>query len=259
MAYLFLLRALLHRPATSQRRAADKRLSLTGETAAEKLRKALDQVRDLEVADLPLDRAVNQLREQTGINFVIDRPAVPPGTPLGFASNIGLPANLGGPLSYENLRLRGQFHGLPLRTSLTKLLRNHKLTHVLVGDTVFITTIDKAVDRQLGQSVSVHIQDVPLRQELKRLARETGANLVLDPRMVQEGQTALTVRLDEVPLEDGGASAGRRGGPVRGAAAQCPVRDQRSAGGETARNQGRPGCPRFPVGVCGRTARAVFR
>ena len=240
-------------------RAADKRLSLTGETAAEKLRKALDQVRDLEIADLPLDRAVNQLREQTGINFVIDRPAVPPGPPLGFASNIGLAVNLGGPLSYEHLRLRGQFHGVPLRTALTKLLRDHKLTHVLVGDTVFITTIDKAAERQLGQSVSVNIQDVPLRQELKRLARETGANLVLDPRMVQEGKIALTVRLDEVPLEDGGASAGRRGRAARGAAAQRPVRDQRRRGRRNCANQARPGCPRFPVGACGRTARAVFR
>jgi hypothetical protein len=71
----------------------------------------------------------------------------------------------------------------------------------LVGDIVLITTIDKAPERQLGQIVSVNLERTPLREELKRLARETGANLVLDPRTVKEGQTALTLRLEEVPLE----------------------------------------------------------
>ncbi|MGH7223035.1 MAG: hypothetical protein ACRELF_07395, partial [Gemmataceae bacterium] len=178
-------------------RAADKPLSLAGETAAEKLRKALAQVRDVEIADLPLDQAVNQLREQTGLNLRIDRVNVLPSPPGGVDLR-GFVFDLP---SFSQIRVRGQFHGLPLRTALTNLLRDRKLTHVLVGDTVLITTIDKAVERQLGQSVSVNIHDVPLRQELKRLARETGANLVLDPRMVQEGNTALTVRLDEVPLE----------------------------------------------------------
>ena len=170
--------------------AADKPLSPPAETAAEKLRQALDRVRDVEIADLPLDQAVNQLREQTGLNLKIDRVGVPPVHP-----------SLGGPLSYAHLLLRGTFHDVPLRTALTKLLGAHNLTHVLVGDTVLITAKDKAADRQLGQTVSVKIENAPLREELKRLARETGANLVLDPHTVKEGQTALSLRLDEVPLE----------------------------------------------------------
>lgn len=178
-------------------RAADKPLSPTAQTPAEELRKALDQVRDVEIADLPLDQAVNQLREQTGLNLIIDRAGVLPSSGLEKVA-AGLLVNMP---SFSQIRVSGRFHGLPLRRALTKLLRDHKLTHVLVGDTVLITTIEKAAERQLSQSVSVNIQDVPLRQELKRLARETGANIVLDPRMVQEGQTALTIRLDEVPLE----------------------------------------------------------
>ncbi len=169
------------------------------ETAAEKLRKALDQVRDLEIANQPLDAAVNQLREQTGINFVIDQAAVSaslPGVSLPGISSVPVPGG-----SYAHLSLNGQFHHLPVRTALTRLLRPHNLTHALVGDTVLITTKEKATDRQLEQRVSLNADALSLSGLLKQLARETGANLVLDPRAAKEGQTALTLRLDEVPLQ----------------------------------------------------------
>ncbi len=174
-------------------RADDKPLS-----SAEKLRQALDRVCDVEIADLPLDQAVNLLREQTGLNLRIDRIAVPPlpdspsGGPGGVL--IVIPA-------YTRRRLQGQFHGIPLRSALTKLLGDHDLTHVLVGDTILITAREKAADRQLGQMVSINVEGQTLSEELKRLARVTGANLVLDPRSAKESQTALTLRLDEVPLE----------------------------------------------------------
>ena len=170
------------------------------ETPAEKLRKALDRVRDLEIREQPLDAAVNQLREQTGINFTIDRAAVTP-SPLFLGAAAGTGVNPMAAEPYAHIRVRGQFHHLPVRAALAKMLRDHGLTHVLVGDTVLITTPDKAMDRQLGQTVSVNVEGAALSGELKRLARETGANLVLDPRAVKEGQTTLTVRLDEVPLE----------------------------------------------------------
>src|SRR6185437_14296781 len=171
-----------------------------GETPAEKIRKALDQVRDLEINDHPLDAAVNQLREQTGINFVIDRATLAPSPWLpGAMMGTGINPTVPGP--YAHLRIGGQFHGMPLRTALTKMLRNHDLTHVLVGDTVFITTSGKATALQLGQAVSVNIEAKPLSEVLKRLSRDTGANVVLDPRAAKEGRTTLTLRLDEVPLE----------------------------------------------------------
>jgi hypothetical protein len=183
-------------------KAADKPLSLGGETAAEKQRQALERVLDLEIADLPLDRAVNQLREQTGINFVLDKTAIP-GNAL-FDPTTGQPLNpLQGQLvsGYNNLRLSVLSHGAPVRSVVSKMLRAHNLAHVLVGDTVYITTKEKAIERQLGQEISVNIEATPLSDALKRLARETGANLVLDPGSTKAGQTALTLRLDEVPLE----------------------------------------------------------
>lgn len=179
---------------------ADKALSSSDETAAEKLRKALDSVRDLEIAGLPMDQAINQLREQTGLNVQTDRAIVSPSVPSPMLQ--GPLGPLGpNPAFSTQIRLQGEFHGIPLRAALTKLLRDHNLTHVLIGDTVLITTMDMAVERQLQQSVSVNVEGKSLAEELKRLGRETGANLVLDPRMAKEGKTALTLRLDEVPLE----------------------------------------------------------
>jgi hypothetical protein len=169
------------------------------ETAAEKLRTALDRVRDVEIANLPLDVAVTQLREQTGLNLVVDRTVVPASVTSPVEQ--GPLAAVPNPAFSTQLRLRGEFHGMPLRTVLTKLLRDHNLTHVVVGDTVLITTTGKAAERQLGQSVSVKIVNTALSAELRRLARETGTNLVLDPRMVKEGQTALSLDVHEVSLE----------------------------------------------------------
>jgi hypothetical protein len=180
---------------SSRTPAADKPSSASGETAAEKLRKALDQVRDLEIAEQPLDDAVNQLREQTGINFTIDRTAVPAmlSVPTGTFSPVEVPS------TFHKFHVRTW--RMPLRLALSRMLRKHNLTHVLVGDTVLITTPDKAAERQLGQTISINIKDVVLSDALKQLARETGANLLLDPRAAKEGQTALTLRLDEVSLE----------------------------------------------------------
>lgn len=178
--------------------AADK-APTPAETPAEKLRKALDRVRDLEIIEQPLDAAVNQLREQTGINFLIDRIAVAPAPVLGAAAGTGINPMV--PAPFAHLRVHGRFHKLPVRAAVTKMLRDHGLTHVLLSDTVLITAADKAIERQLGQIVSVNIEDAALSGALKQLARETGANLVLDPRSAKEGRSMLTVRLDEVPLE----------------------------------------------------------
>jgi hypothetical protein len=171
-----------------------------GETPAEKLRKALDQVRDLEIHNQPLDAAVNQLREQTGLNFVLDQTAVPPSPfPANLLGGAAVAGDQAG--SFAHLRLDGQYHNLPLRLALTRLLRPHNLAHALVGDTILITTKEKAIDRPLEQLVSLNADAAPLSGLLKQLARETGANLLLDPRAAKEGQTMLSLRLDEVPLQ----------------------------------------------------------
>jgi hypothetical protein len=157
---------------------------------AEKIKQALAQSRDLEVDNQPLDLAVNQLREQTGINLVTDQVAVPPA------------ATIPGQGMYAHLRVTARSEGRPVREGLAKALRPHGLTFVVVGDTVFVTTPEKAAERQFGQAVHLDVEQVSLQDLLHHLARSTGANLVLDQRLAnKEGQTPLTAHLDDVPLE----------------------------------------------------------
>src|ERR1700732_3773418 len=42
------------------------------ESAAEKVRKALDQPIDVDIAEQPMVNAINQLKEQTKVNIVLD-------------------------------------------------------------------------------------------------------------------------------------------------------------------------------------------
>src|SRR5262249_11970800 len=57
------------------------------------------------------------------------------------------------------------------------------------------------LDRQVGQRVTVDFDQVPLDKALQQLAKETGTNLVLDPRQAPKVKDAVTLKLDDVPLE----------------------------------------------------------
>ena len=109
--------------------------------------------RDLEVSDQPLDVAVNQLREQTGINLVIDQ-AAGPGLVPGAAVMPGLSP-------YWHTLVTARSAGRPVREALAKALRPHGLTVVVVGDTALVTTPEKAVERQLSQAVHLDADGAP--------------------------------------------------------------------------------------------------
>jgi uncharacterized protein YaiI (UPF0178 family) len=167
-------------------------------TAAEKIKQALAQSRDLEIADEPLDAAVNQLREQTGINLVIDQAAVPALAVKAVQAGVpGMPV----PSPYAHLRVTVHSAGRPVREALAKALRPHGLVVVVVGDSALITPADRAAERQLGQAIHLDADALPLKDVLQRLARDTGANVMLDQRLTKEGQTAVRAQLDDVPLE----------------------------------------------------------
>ena len=108
---------------------------------------------------------------------------------------------LPGQSPYAHLPVTVSSAGRTVREALAKALRPHGLTVVVVGDTALVTTPEKAAERQLGQSVHVAAEGVPLKDLLQRLARETGANVVLDQRLTKEGQATPTAKLDDVPLE----------------------------------------------------------
>ena len=157
------------------------------EPAAEKLRKALDQPRAVEIVNQGLHKAAEMLSQQTGISFHVDaavQPALIPGMGLGQEPAITLHAGK-----------------VPLATQLEKALQPHGLAYTIVGDRVVITTSERAVPLALRQKVNVHLDGVSLDEALKRLARETAVNVVLDPETAKQGQKPLTLKLTDVSLE----------------------------------------------------------
>lgn len=152
---------------------------------AERLRKDLDQLITMEITEQTLDAAVNLLRDQTKINFVLDR--------LTLAQYGMEPSQL--------QLTNAKFKDAKVRAALRTLLAPNNLNFAIVGDAVLITTDDMAVYRQMKQRVSLDVDRLELASALKNLARDTGANVLLDPRIAKEGQTAVTLHLDDVPLE----------------------------------------------------------
>src|SRR5262249_62268687 len=63
------------------------------------------------------------------------------------------------------------------------------------------TSHEMAIHRQMHQRVSLDLEGMPLHMALKALAKDTSTNVVLDPSVAKEGQTQLTLQLEDVPLE----------------------------------------------------------
>jgi hypothetical protein len=153
------------------------------ETAAEKIKKALDQTVDLEV-DQPLHLAVAQLREQTKLNLVLDRQTL---------------LNMG--MDPEQTPVSVKLQNVKLRSGLRTLFGQFNLTYAIVGDTLLITSEDMAMLRQLRQRVNLDLDRVQFGTALKQLARDTGTNLLLDSRVHKESQAPVSLQLEDVPLE----------------------------------------------------------
>jgi hypothetical protein len=152
--------------------------------SAEKIRKTLDQTFNLELNEQPLTQALQQLRDQTKVNFILDRATL---------------EQMGVTPDEANVSIKAQ--NIKLRAGLRTLLGQFNLGYVILGDTVVITSHEMAIHRQMHQRINVDLDAVPLHTALKNLAKETATNLVLDPSVAKEGQTALTLQLDDVPLE----------------------------------------------------------
>jgi hypothetical protein len=158
----------------------------SAETAAEKVRKALDKtIANLDIDNQQLALAVEQLHEETKVNFVLDRATL---------AQMGIDIDNGAPVK-ANLK------NVKARVALRNILNQYSLTYAIVGETVLISTEEVAVYRQLKQRVSVDLDRVPMDKALKGLARETATNLLVDSRAQKEAATGVTLQLDDVPLE----------------------------------------------------------
>jgi hypothetical protein len=154
------------------------------ELAAERIKEALDKVMDIDIENQSLQMAMAQLREQTKVNFVVDRQ---------LAGMMGL--------DVDNTPVNLKASKKKLRVHLRSLLTPYNLSFGIVGDSVLVSSEDVIVHRQLKQRVNVDFDKVPLTAALKQLARETGINLLVDSRSQKEGQTAVTLQLEDVGLD----------------------------------------------------------
>jgi hypothetical protein len=152
--------------------------------SADKIRKELDRVITVEFDQQPLRLAINQLHEQTRVNFVLDQVTLAQMNVDPDAVNV-------------TLRLKD----VKLRSVLRTLLSHYNLSYAVVEDTVFISSEEMAMARQLRQHVNVDLDKVEFARALSQLARETATNLVMDPRVGKEAQVPVTLQLEDVPLD----------------------------------------------------------
>jgi hypothetical protein len=151
---------------------------------AEKIKKQLDQTVTLEVTDQPLNLALNQLREQAKINFVVDKFTI---------QQLGLDP--------EQMPVNVKLKDVKVRTCLRSILAPYNLGYAILGDTVLISSDEMAMHRQMRQRINVELEKVDLAAALKQISRETASNLMLDTRVGKEAKTEVTLQMDDVPLE----------------------------------------------------------
>ncbi len=154
------------------------------ETPAQRIRKALDQVRDVNIENQTLPLAINQLREETKINFVLDQASL-------MAMNM-MP---------DQLTVNVKLKNVKVRSALRTMLSPYHLTCVVVGETALISTEEMGLYRQLRQHVSVDVEKQPMATCARQLARDTGTNILVDAKVEKEANTPVTIQLDDVPLE----------------------------------------------------------
>jgi len=151
----------------------------------EKIRKALDTPITLEITDQSIEVALNQLRDQTKINFVVDRFSI---------QQMGLDPS--------QMQVNVKLKDVKARSGLRSILTPYNLGYAIIGDTILVSTDDMAMHRQMRQRVTIDLEKVEFAAALKQIAKDSGTSIILDSRVAKDAQTKVTMQLDDVPLEN---------------------------------------------------------
>lgn len=154
-----------------------------GDDALSAARKGLDEVADFAYQNRSLSDVVTDLKDRLKIPVLLD-----PGV---FQFGID-PSQ---PTITTNLKQA------KTRDGLKAALAPFNLKFGLVREGLFISTEEGVIARQLRQRVTVDCDGAAFGAVVKQLAADTGANVVLDPRLGEKATKAVTLKLDEVPLE----------------------------------------------------------
>lgn len=146
-------------------------------------RKALDEVGDLSYQNKSLNEVVEDVKAKAKVPVTLD--------PMIF--QFGLDPNM----QAVNVTAKN----VKLRDGLRQALAPFNLKCGITKDGIFISTEEGLTSKQLRQRVSVDCDGTPFAATIKQLATDTGANVVLDPRLKDKANAAVTLKLDDVPLE----------------------------------------------------------
>jgi hypothetical protein len=146
-------------------------------------RKALDEVGDMNYQGKTLNDLIAELKEKTKVPVILD----------SMVYNFGLDPNQ--PIVNVNLKQ------VKLKDGLRAALAPFNLKYGLTAEGLFISTEDGVISRQLRQRVSLDCDETEFATAVKQLATDTGANLVVDPRLGEKSKKPVTLKLDDVPLE----------------------------------------------------------
>lgn len=154
-----------------------------GASPMDSARKALDEVGDMKYENKSLNEVVDDLKAKTKVPVTLD-PII---FQFGFNPN----------MQAVNVTAKN----VKLRDGLRQALAPFNLKCGITKDGLYISTEEGLTNKQLRQRVSVDCDGTPFAATVKQLAADTGANVVLDPRLKDKANAAVTLKLDDVPLE----------------------------------------------------------
>jgi len=146
-------------------------------------RKALDEVGDMTYEARTLNDVIEDLKAKTKMPVILDSQIM----------NFGLDPNQ--PIVTVKLKQ------VKLKDGLKAALAPFNLKFGLTPEGLFISSEEGVITRQLRQRVSLHCDGTEFAATIKQLAADTGANVVVDPRLGEMAKRAVTLKLDDVPLE----------------------------------------------------------
>jgi hypothetical protein len=147
------------------------------------VRKALNEVGDMNYQARSLNDVITDLKEKSKIPVVLDN----------MVYQFGLDPNQ--PVVNVNLKQ------VKLKDGLAAALEPFNLKYGLTAQGLFISTEDAVTARQLRQRVSIDCEGTEFAAVVKQLASDTGANITIDPRLKDKAKAAVTLKLEDVPLE----------------------------------------------------------
>jgi hypothetical protein len=146
-------------------------------------RKALDEVGDVNYQGRALQEVITDLKEKTKAPIILDTMLLQFGLDPSQAT--------------VNVNLRQ----IKLRDGLKNILAPYNLKFGLTAEGLFISTEDGVITRQLRQRVTLDCDGTAFGVAAKQLAADTGANVVVDPRLGEKANKGVNLKLDDVPLE----------------------------------------------------------